>query len=277
MGPATDVIRISDLAVERAFNALNSTDRKEREKAVTVLDGIARTAPPDEYWKIATRLASYVRNNAPWKPLDQRTGPKHKVGGISKDIHDSLRVIGLKDKTRERVLDLVRIRIPSVNLTHSHFEYAVMWGSDMQHVNFSNAHLNGADMGGINLDAAHLEGADLTEACLWPSDLEEPRRPSLLRKAIVTKATLKRAKLWLAELEGADFTGADLSETQFLSANLENAILVRTRLVRTEFTGANLYRTDLRHADLTATIGLTRAQVKQAITDKTTTLPDHFR
>lgn len=79
-------------------------------------------------------------------------------------------------------------------------------------------------------------------------------------KLDVRGAFLRRTDLSFANLEGANLSRADFTNAVFRGAN---------------FRDANLEGTILKGADLTNAKNLTLAQLKQAILDKTTKLPNN--
>lgn len=72
---------------------------------------------------------------------------------------------------------------------------------------------------------------------------------------------LRRTDWSGADLTGADISGTDVSHASFVGAN---------------FAGANLRGTILRGADLTGARNLTIEQLRTAVVDETTRLPDYI-
>jgi len=93
-----------------------------------------------------------------------------------------------------------------------------------------------------------LQGTDLRGALLLETHLE---------KANLAEAHLEGAHLWNAHLEGASLDGACLDGAFLLEAHLEKAVLMGT--------------------DLKNVTGLTREQLKGAIIEPSTELPDHVK
>lgn len=109
--------------------------------------------------------------------------------------------------------------------------------------------------------------ADVDEWNRWRSEMLDllpdlasaNLRGTDLIMADLSKAILRGADLTLANLKGADLRGADL----------RGANLVGARLIGTDLQGA-----DLRGADLRTAEDLTPEQLREAIGDDTTLLPD---
>ncbi|NGZ11754.1 MAG: TIR domain-containing protein [Nitrospira sp. LK70] len=215
--------------------------------------------------------AKYVRENA---GLDK--SPEQINEAMKAEIQKALTFIG---KTRKSyVVDLHKVRINDVNLPGAHLEQVVLWGSDLERANLENAHLYDTDLGGTNFDEANLKGADLSRSYIWESNIDEPKRPSTLRKAnlsganldkaILTKANLQEAELGSAILThayllGADLTGADMRGADMTGANLSGAILAGADL-----RGVKLDHANLSLADLSKANNLPIGQVKLANWDK---------
>ncbi|HWP60349.1 MAG TPA: pentapeptide repeat-containing protein [Candidatus Acidoferrales bacterium] len=120
-----------------------------------------------------------------------------------------------------------------------------------------------AFMAGADLKAAELTGAYLFQADLREADLSW----AVLRQCFLSEANLRQANLQNANLEGADLSGADLRQ-----ANLAEAQLQGSRLGGAKLDGANL-----RGADLSTSAGLTASQVRSALTDAATQLPEELK
>jgi len=77
-----------------------------------------------------------------------------------------------------------------------------------------------------------------------------------LRGAFVRRTSLRKANLTNANLRGADCTGVDFSGANFAGAVLEGTIL--------------------REANLTGALNLTIEQLRSAVIDEATVLPDYI-
>ena len=79
-----------------------------------------------------------------------------------------------------------------------------------------------------------------------------------------------------ANLVGANFENGELQRAHMDSADLSNANLRHCNLSAAIFTGTKLTKADLRGADLSHASGLTEAQLREAILDAGTKLPNAF-
>lgn len=91
--------------------------------------------------------------------------------------------------------------------------------------------------------------------------------------AYIPSARLQRTDMYQANLAGANCMKADFSDARMLEANLRGTILVEANLQRVDFDSADLTGADLRGADLTDAINLTEKQIRSAIVDDETKLP----
>lgn len=113
---------------------------------------------------------------------------------------------------------------------------------------------------GAVLSDAQLAHADLHSAIVIESDFQR----SNLAGAILEKAVLRKTDFRGSDLRGATFNRADLFAANLSGADLRDASL----------SCAFLKRADLRGADLSTAMGLTEAQIGQAIGDDRTRLPN---
>ena len=122
-------------------------------------------------------------------------------------------------------------------------------------------------------------------------------RGAKLQKANLDKASLKEAKLQFANLNGANLEGANLKKAKLQEANLQSACLRNANLKGVSLLGSNLQYADLENADLqgvqfnedvlfnqtnlkganlTKATGLNPGQIKSALVDDRTQLPDYL-
>jgi uncharacterized protein YjbI with pentapeptide repeats len=78
------------------------------------------------------------------------------------------------------------------------------------------------------------------------------------------------------DLHGAFLRRTDLSSASLKHANLTEADFTNAIFRGADFEGATLDGTILRGADLTGAKNLTLAQLRRAVVDATTKLPDNF-
>ena len=170
---------------------------------------------------------------------------------------------------------------------------------DLRGLNLAGAALNGVDLRGADLNSANLIGADLREAILTDAKLQAELQQTQLQKATLTRANLEDAMLWGANLEGAhlnganlkgtnllhanlrgaDLSGTDLSEASAMRANLRGADLSGAKLLQTylmgvDLEGADLAKANLRGTTLSETNLKDARNLKSAIFDEVSVLPD---
>ena len=168
-----------------------------------------------------------------------------------------------------------------------------------------NVDLRRADLIGAFLVKADLAGADLREAALGGADLRNANLGNVdLRKAFVgdalsgptnlsganlifarlQEADLSHVDLSGANLQRADLQGATLSFASFRRADLRNARISGLSIMNADFTDAifgskwlDYPATDLRGADLRYARGLSIEQMRLALMDSTTLLPNGLK
>jgi hypothetical protein len=123
-----------------------------------------------------------------------------------------------------------------VDLSRQAFIFQTLIGADLTGVNLTGAYLIGANLINVNLSGADLSGAKLRGATLGP-DLRDP--------------------YIVGFVEGA--YGAGITGTYLRGTNLQ---------------GANLRGADLSGANLRGTLGLSLAQLTEALGDAATQLPE---
>lgn len=266
----------------RAIDQLGSThadgspNLEVRLGGIYALERIARDSERD-HWPIMEVLTAYVREHCPL-PLEQpaadepsstesdQPGPKTDLQPPPKDVQAILTVIGRRRRIfgrgEEEPLDFHDACLSRAGLGGAHLEGANLWGAHLQEAQLWDAHLEGAGLGGAHLGEAELSGAHLEKAHLSRAHLQGTS---------LVGAHLEGAVLVSAHLEGAFFQDAHLERASFMGAHLQGAILVEAHLG-----GADLRRARLQGADLRETIGLTKMQIKSAITDEKTRLPDYL-
>ena len=119
---------------------------------------------------------------------------------------------------------------------------------------------NGEEGAAANLKKRKLKGAVFVGANLKNANLEG---------AYLYGAYFKNANLEKSNLEGANLRGANLRW-----ANLKNTNMKNTNLVRADLMQAELKETLLEGANLNMAEGLTSDQLKKAITNSKTILPE---
>ena len=151
--------------------------------------------------------------------------------------------IGMKDQDKESS----EIISPSdlKQILSDHKKWLDSNGEEGTAANLKNHKLKGAVFVGANLKNANFEGAYLYGAYFKNANLEK------------------------SNLEGANLRGANLRW-----ANLKNTNMKNTNLVRADLLQAELQETLLEGANLKMAEGLTLNQLKKAITNSETILPE---
>lgn len=121
-------------------------------------------------------------------------------------------------------------------------------GVTLPKVNLSAARLREAKLQFANFSGANLEGADMKRAKLQEINLQSAN----LRNASLTGASMLESNLQYADLEDADLEGAQFNEDVLFN------------------------QTNLKGANLSAATGLDSSQIKLALTDDRTRLPDYL-
>ena len=124
----------------------------------------------------------------------------------------------------------------------------------------------------LDLERVRLPKADLAGAKLQRANLDCAE----LQRADFKGAKLRGAGLVGAQLQHADFTGAQLQNAYLIDAHLEDAILLGAQLEGAYLRGAHLEKAILLGADLTDARDLTRDQLKGALLDSETRLPEYL-
>ncbi|ACK70724.1 pentapeptide repeat protein [Gloeothece citriformis PCC 7424] len=142
-------------------------------------------------------------------------------------------------------LELRRIDLRGLNLSHANFKGADLSYANLREINLSGADLreaflNEADLTGANLQGANLEGTYLIKAYLMKTNLQEANLSkayltgAYLSKSNLTKANLSGAYLNGAKLSGADLTDISYDETTHFDVNFPlNKVETKKELSRT--------------------------------------------
>ncbi|MBE9199233.1 MULTISPECIES: pentapeptide repeat-containing protein [unclassified Nodularia (in: cyanobacteria)] len=127
-------------------------------------------------------------------------------------------------------------------LGKANLQFAGLIGANLQGANLNGANLNGANLNAAKLQQTEIIFADLTEASFAEADLD---------KANLMGSDLNKASLYQANLSDANLMGANLSDTNFCDVKLEGAILTGAKNVELQ-------------------------QMRMAVGDRTTRLPDYL-
>jgi uncharacterized protein YjbI with pentapeptide repeats len=130
---------------------------------------------------------------------------------------------------------------------------AELAGLGLGPVDLEAADLSNSNMHGVYLTKANLAGANLNKANLSEANLSE--------------ANLSEANLSEANLSGANLAGANLNKT-----NLKGAYYSDYRI----YIGPIVYEADIRRTRLDHARSITCAQIRSAVIDESTLLPDYI-
>jgi len=233
----------------------------------------------------------------------------HEISNRSADLEDA-ELSTKPDGWADGQADISRVK--GAKLANARLEKADMVGAflakaDLSHADLSGANLIRADLRGANLSAANLmlvrphsanlEGAILDGAKFDKTDFSDAANWILARYSEdgLQKLGLPRDHddklaerdfrgykieggqyFYHANLVGANFENGELQRAHMDSADLSNANLHHCNLSAAIFTGTKLTKADLRGADLSHASGLTEAQLREAILDADTKLPNAF-
>ncbi|ALB40870.1 MULTISPECIES: pentapeptide repeat-containing protein [unclassified Anabaena] len=253
----------------KAIELLGNEKTEVKLGGIYALEQIAKDAPKKYHWTVMEVLTAFVRENAPLKKEEE--GEKEEIPKLRTDIQAALTVIGRRNCEKyqgTQRLDLSNIDIrgailsPEANLEGANFEQSNLQDADVRKANLKGAILAQAKLQRVFLQEAKLQGADFSEANLEMAHLDH--------------ANLQDAHLTEAKLQQANLNHANLQNAQFLEADLEDASLLKANLKNTDFETAILKNTDLREAILMGAKNLTLEQIKEAIGDEKTILPDYL-
>ncbi len=191
------------------------------------------------YWPMIEIFTARLRN--------REVDPGQPPSDIPLDTQIMLTIIGRRDSRLETYgmrIDLSNAPLAGANLREMDFHGANLSGSDLHRADLSRGDLRWTD-----LHDADLRGATLSGARLGNSDVRNAR----FEGANLSATNLRGLDLSDRDLTGVDFRGAKFQETKLRNANLKNA--------------------NLSGADLSQALGLTRAQISEAISDEWTVLP----
>jgi uncharacterized protein YjbI with pentapeptide repeats len=180
------------------------------------------------------------------------------------------------------------VHLEGANLQGAHLEGATLGGAHLEGANLRDAHLEGANLRDAHLEKAKLGGAlligaDLQNAHLEGADLESALLETYLRGAHLERTNLsfasfneiilkdKHELLRLHELSGRDLGHFD---DFFRSGRVSAAVLAGAHFEGADLKQASLADAHLEGADLGYALGLSEEQLRWAIGNAATRLPD---
>ncbi|MBN3906714.1 MAG: pentapeptide repeat-containing protein [Nostoc sp. NMS1] len=183
--------------------------------------------------------------------------------------------------------NLCGANLRSANLSGASLRVANLQGANLYKANLQQATLKVANLSGAKLFLANLQGAKLGKANLHLTGLIGANLSGAnLNGANLSGANLNAAKLhqtevYFANLSEASLTEADLHQANLIGANLHRATFYQANLTQANLMGANFLEADLSDVKLEGTIltgakNLELHQIRKALGDRTTRLPDYI-
>ncbi len=250
------------LVTERFTKAVEQLGHKKRAVrlgAIYALERIAKDSARDRDTIVET-LAAYIRENAPWPPVDKASG--HPLEGdaleaetkrtdmrpsidIAAALNIICRLLPTADPTRKNIdlrhtdlrgldapgINLSRMRLVDSNLSDCSLEKSSLIRADLSKATLSRALMSEANLSYANLNKAILSNAILTRVVMSNSNLRD--------------ANLQDAKLDMAVLSNANLWGANMTKASFHEANLSGARLIKATLGGARLSNANLSGAEL--------------------------------
>ncbi len=182
--------------------------------------------------------------------------------------------------------NLCSANLRSANLSGASLRAANLQGANLYKANLQQATLKVANLSGAKLFLANLCGAKLGKANLHMTGLIGANlyganlNGANLSGANLNAAKLQHTEVFFANLSEASLTEADLYQANLIGANLSKAVLYEANLheanlMGANLSGANLSDVNLEGAILTGVKNLESKQIRMAVGDRTTRLPDY--
>jgi uncharacterized protein YjbI with pentapeptide repeats len=184
----------------------------------------------------------------------------------------------------------IRARLVGATFDSADLRDAKFYETNLNSTRFRNANLQGADFLGSRLDPDNIRSSrnwtlayyDTLSKLKLPRDHNDRVRRKDFSDYDFKELNVAEDEYFSPALGEADFSSANLQRANLERAILENADLsgadLRGAILRgADLSLANLQKTDLRGVDLTASKGLTLAQINSAITDNSTQLPGYLQ
>jgi len=237
----------------RAIELLGNQNLDIRIGGIYALERIMLDSPPDRSTIIEV-LTTFIREHS-------RFGPRlPSENAIGADVQAAIDIIGRRPNPNlDGRLDFYHSGLNQADLSDAHFGNAMFYYCHLNEASFSSSTLDGA-----GLSFCIASGAAFTNCSA--------------RGAHFVNAVYRNGWFLNADLTNADFYGTDLSGSDFgrryeVEGNppISPAILTGAR-----FTKAKLVGTNLRGVNLRTVRGLTEEQLRAAIIDENTKLPNEW-
>jgi uncharacterized protein YjbI with pentapeptide repeats len=258
---------VRDPEYMKAVEQLGSNKLEVRVSGVRSLERIVANSHLHQPTVVAT-LSAFVRNyrstlgaeasahgtakDSPRAILE--SGEQHGPTQPTDDLRLAIALLGECASRSGMSPDLREVVLDNMDLRGSRFNRA-----DMSHASLRGSILSDAQLQKVLLRDAHLEDAVLSHVDLTYATLDDAR---------LDRAQLSHARLNNASLSSASFSGADLADAQ-----LDGARAIGARLTRANLSRTSLHNTNLDYADLRGAQGLTKSQLRGALTSEETQLP----
>ncbi|MEH2408600.1 pentapeptide repeat-containing protein [Nostoc sp.] len=175
----------------------------------------------------------------------------------------------------------------SANLSGASLRVANLQGANLYKANLQQATLKVANLSGAKLFLANLQGAKLGKANLHMTGLIGANlcganlNGANLSGANLNAAKLHQTEVYFANLSEASLTEADLYQANLIGANLYRATFYQANLTQANLMGANFSEANLSDVKLEGTIltgakNLELQQIREALGDRNTRLPDYI-
>jgi hypothetical protein len=202
----------------RAIDQLGESDAKTGEPKLEIrlggiyaLERIANDSPERDYSTVMAVLTAYVRENAPYSPVDEQEESGEQAEAAESQDHsaairaivDVIRRLHGKDGVPEKYL--AQLDLPNTNLQGSLFQGANLFGANLFGANLQKAILEEANLQGVILEGAILREAILQKATFFGA---------YPQGAVLQRASLEEADFQGANLRGAFLEGAHLTQEQ---------------------------------------------------------------
>ncbi len=130
----------------------------------------------------------------------------------------------------------------------------------------------------IDLSEADLRGVVLTKVNLKEADLKGAKLQfSNLAGALMAGANLERARLQEVNLQGAQLENANVKNCNLMESNLQSANFQNADIQGSQFNEDVMFaQANLKGANLSDASGLNVMQIKSAVVDQDTKLPEYL-
>ncbi len=233
----------------RAVEQLGHEQRAVRLGAIYALERIATDSPRDRDTILET-LAAYIRELAPWPPLDEKGKPLDDAALEA-------------EKARTGVRPSIDIAAALTVICRLLPDGDAMRGiTDLRHTD-----LRGLDAPGINLSQMRLDEANMSEATLNGANLTQTKMSGTnLGRTLMSMVKLQGALLDRADLGGVNMLWGNLLNASLIKVDLSHAVLLDTKLDNASLSEADLSSTQLHasyfsNTDLSGVRNLTQEQI----------------